>query len=152
MKKIDVRDLTAGALLAALGVFVSLYTAAHYPIGQASRMGPGYFPFALGWILAGLGAIVMLSSVRKVVQAAAPMPLHARALFSVLLAILAFSLLIDRAGLVLATVALTLFAALADRPFRLRRTLLLAGSLALLSWLIFTLGLQMNLPAFAFME
>ncbi len=151
MRQIDLRDLIAGALLAGLGVFVALYSAGHYTVGEAQRMGPGFFPFALGWILAGLGTLVMLSSLGKGARLLDPPPFAWRPFVAVLVAILVFGLLIDRVGLVIATVLLTLLAAFAERPYKLRRTILLGGSLALMAWLIFTVGLQMTLPAFTFL-
>ena len=56
MKHVDVRELIAGAVLMSFGLFVALYAAGHYPVGQAARMGPGFFPVALGWILAAPAA------------------------------------------------------------------------------------------------
>ncbi len=150
MRHIEYRDLIAGAVMAALGTFVALYAANHYTIGEPARMGPGFFPVALGWILAALGAIIMLMAFRKTVHALQPPAFSLRGLIAIPLAILVFSLSIDRLGLVPATLALTFIAVFAERPFRLRRTLLLGASLALISWLIFTVALSMNLPAFNF--
>ncbi|MEO8835144.1 MAG: tripartite tricarboxylate transporter TctB family protein [Caldimonas sp.] len=149
MKHFDVRDFISGALLIAVGIFVAVYAGTHYGIGQPSRMGPGFFPVALGCILAVLGLIVLLFSFRFSAHAWEVSAIAWRPLAAILAAVAVFSLLVDRFGLVPATVALTFIAALAERRFRLRRTVLLAAALALLSWLIFTVGLQMNLPAFA---
>lgn len=148
MRHIETRDLIAGGVLAAFGVFVALYAAHHYEVGEPSRMGPGFFPVALGWLLAGLGVVIALMSLRKTVQVLHPPPVSLRALLAIAAAILVFSLLVERLGLVPATVALTFVAVFAERPVRWRRTLLLAGGLSLLSWLVFTVGLGMTLPAF----
>jgi hypothetical protein len=150
VRHIEIRDLIAGGVLAAFGVFVALYATHHYDIGTPSSMGPGFFPVALGWLLAGLGAVIALMSLRKTVQVLHPPPVSLRALLAIAAAILVFSLLVERLGLVPATVALTFVAVFAERPVRWRRTLLLAGGLSLLSWLVFTVGLGMTLPAFAF--
>lgn len=151
MNHIDVRDLIGGALMIAFGVFVAVYAGHEYTIGQPARMGPGFFPVALGWILAGLGVIIALLAFRKTVHVLQPPPFTLRGLFAVLAAIAAFALLVTPAGLVPATIALTFIAACAERKFYWRRTALLAASLSVLAWLIFTVGLQMTLPAFAFM-
>jgi len=150
MNKVDQRDLVAGIILAAFGLFVALYSASHYEVGEASRMGPGFFPVSLGWLLVALGLIVLLLAFRNTVQVLTPPPFALRAIVAVPCAILVFSLVVDRFGLVPATFALTLVAVLAEKPFKLRRTLMLAAGLSLISWLIFIVGLNMTLAAFIF--
>lgn len=56
-------DALAGALflLAGLAVFA---IAGEYPMGDAARMGPGYFPRLLGGLLTMLGLVVMATSLR----------------------------------------------------------------------------------------
>lgn len=149
MRHFDLRDFIGGALLIALGVFVAVYAGTHYQIGKPGNMGPGFFPAALGCILAGLGLIVLLLSFRLSAHAWEVPSIAWRSLLSILASVAVFSLIVERFGLVPATVALTFVAALAEPRFRGRRTLLLGASLSVLSWLIFTVGLQMNLPAFS---
>ena len=151
MNHVDVRDLIGGTLMMVFGVFVALYAGHEYTVGQPARMGPGFFPVTLGWILTGLGVIIALLAFRRTVHVLQPPPFTLRGLLAVLAAIAAFGLLVTSAGLVPATIALTFIAAFAERKFRLRRTVLLAASLCVLAWLIFTVGLQMTLPAFAFL-
>lgn len=152
MKHIDARDLIGGAILTVLGLFVALYAGTHYTIGEPARMGPGFFPVALGWILAILGVIVMLLAFRKTVHVLVPPKFAPRQMIAVLAAVAGFSLTVATLGLVPATLLLTFIAATAERRFNFKRTLMLAFFLALLSWLIFTVGLQMTLPAFTFLE
>lgn len=152
MKRIDIRDFLAGAALVAVGLFVALYATSHYRVGEPARMGPGFFPAALGWILAGLGALVLLFSFKKTVHAFDPPPFALRPFLAVLLAVAAFGALIERLGLIPTALILTVIAAFANARFRLERALLLGAFLALLSWLIFSVGLQITLPAFAFQE
>lgn len=151
MRHIEYRDLVAGIVLAALGLFVALYAGSHYTVGQASRMGPGFFPVALGWVLVVLGAIIAVLAFRKGVHALTPPPFALRPLIAVPAAILAFSLLVNRLGLVPATIALTFIAVAAETPYKWKRTAILALSLSLIAWLIFTVGLSMTLPAFTFL-
>lgn len=56
-------DALAGALflLAGIGVFA---VAGLYPVGDAARMGPGYFPRLLGGLLSVLGAVVLMAALR----------------------------------------------------------------------------------------
>ena len=48
------RDYYGGALMAVIGV-AAIIGGRDYPIGTLSRMGPGYFPVALGVILTLVG-------------------------------------------------------------------------------------------------
>lgn len=52
------KDFLSGLMfMVAGGTFA--WGATSYQIGEAARMGPGYFPFTLGLILVGLGAMVL---------------------------------------------------------------------------------------------
>lgn len=147
---IDIRELIAGLILIAIGVTVSVYAGEHYQFGSTAQMGPGYFPVVLGWVLAVLGVIVSLMAFKRTVHGLTPPLFALRPLLAVLAAITAFMLAVERAGLVPATWLLVFVAALAERPYKWRRTLTLALSLSLIVWLIFSVALQMTLPAFNF--
>ncbi|GAB4398778.1 MAG: tripartite tricarboxylate transporter TctB family protein [Rhodoferax sp.] len=134
----------------AIGLFVVRYAGQHYTVGEMARMGPGFFPVVLGWVLTGLGGLMALLSMRGAVQGVQPPPWRPRVLMAVLAAVVVFALLVERLGLVPATLALTLVASVAQRPYRWRRAIGLGLVLALLAWLIFSVGLKMTLPAFAF--
>ena len=54
MKPRDRLDLTGGSLMVAVGLFAALY-ARQYEFGTLARMGPGFFPQVLGWVLVVLG-------------------------------------------------------------------------------------------------
>src|SRR5438876_3248918 len=57
------KNVLAGLMFvgtAALGLFVSR----DYPIGTALRMGTGYVPRLLCWILMGLGVVVLVQGLR----------------------------------------------------------------------------------------
>ena len=150
LKQIDVRDCIAGLAMLAVGLFVALYASSHYRVGEAARMGPGFFPTALGWILAGLGALIVLLSFRKTVHAFEPPPFALRPFVAVLLAIGAFGAFVERLGLIPTALIVIVIAAFANSEFKLVRALLLGAFVSVLSWAIFSVGLQMTLPAFAF--
>ena len=151
MRHLDIRDLLAGLVLIGVGLFVALYASTHYQIGEPSRMGPGFFPTALGWILVVLGAIVTLMAFRKTVHAIEPPPFEWRPFAAVLVAVLVFGLFIEKLGLIPTALIVIVITAMAENQFRWKKAILLGIFLALLSWLIFTIGLQMTLPAFAFL-
>lgn len=150
MKQLDVRDLTGGLVLVAVGLFATFYAQTHYEVGTPARMGPGFFPVVLGWVLAALGAVIVLFSLRGVVHVLKPPPFKPRPLAAILVAVVVFSASVGRLGLVPATTALVFISALAGEGFRWKRTALLAVALCALSWLIFVAVLRMPLSAFAF--
>ena len=146
--RIDYRDFISGMLLIAGGVFVAIYARANMDLGTIARMGPGYFPMVLGWLLAGLGVVIVLLSFREVIADALAPRLAFRPLAAVFGSLLVFSLMIEPFGLVPATIALTAIAVFAERKPPLRRSVMLAIGLSFVAWLIFTVALQMTLPAF----
>lgn len=147
-KHFDVRDFAAGVFLVVTGLFVAMYASTHYEIGEASRMGPGYFPTVLGWTLFGLGIAIAMFSFRTALQSVEAPLFLLRPFLAVLLAIGAFGLLIDRVGLIPTTLIMTVIVAYANRQFQLRRAVALGVALSVISWAIFSLGLQMTLPVF----
>lgn len=150
MKQADLRDLVSGLVLLVFGLFVAVYASSHYDMGRLARMGPGFFPTVLGWILVALGAATALLSLRSRARAQPAPTLRLRPLVAVLAAVLVFALLVNRLGLMPATIALVFVAAAAERGYRWKRTALLAVSLAVMAWLIFIVGLQMTLSAVTF--
>src|SRR4051794_16044253 len=58
------KDFWAGMLFIAIGAF-AVIVALNYPMGTAARMGPGYFPRALGTLLIILGAVSLFRGLRQ---------------------------------------------------------------------------------------
>ncbi|AVO41320.1 tripartite tricarboxylate transporter TctB family protein [Simplicispira suum] len=133
----------------AIGGFVALYASNQYQIGDAARMGPGYFPTLLGAILAFLGLVITVLSFREVVHILTPPPFTPRPFIAVIAAVALFALLITRIGLIPTTILMVIVTAAGSNSFRPGRALVLGVSLSAIAWLIFSFGLQMTLPAFA---
>lgn len=144
------RDWCSALLLLAIGAAVA-WGASAYPLGTLRRIGPGFFPFALGLLLALLGGLVLLE--RAPAEPVEPVePFDRRAFALITASILAFLALGRLAGLVPASFALVLLAALADRRTAPRTALLLAAGLAAFAALLFKglLGLPFPLVGRAF--
>src|SRR5258708_32601238 len=62
-------DVLSGLLFIAIAAF-GLWASRNYPVGTALRMGTGYMPRLLCWLLLGLGVIVLVQGLR---QQAAPL-------------------------------------------------------------------------------
>jgi len=58
------RDYYAGSLMLVIGA-VTVWQGAGYRFGSLTRMGPGFFPVALGVLLALLGIAIAIGAVRK---------------------------------------------------------------------------------------
>ena len=138
-------DVLSGLLFIAIAAF-GLWASRNYPVGTALRMGTGYMPRLLCWLLLGLGAIVLAQGLR---QQAVPLRSSRqawRAVLSVTAALIAFGLSIERLGLVLAILLLTGLGALATNALRPLETAIAALGLIVLSWSIFIFGLGLTIP------
>jgi putative tricarboxylic transport membrane protein len=62
MKIKSQKDFWSGLMFIGSGLFFAFWAMAFYQMGTAVRMGPAYFPTMLGFLLAVLGAIVLLQS------------------------------------------------------------------------------------------
>ena len=54
------KDFWAGLMFIGTGAFFAVFAYANYQMGTAVRMGPAYFPFLLGGLLAVLGLFVFI--------------------------------------------------------------------------------------------
>jgi hypothetical protein len=140
-------DLITGLLFLAFGGFVIIY-GSRYPLGTAARMGAGFYPALVSYALVLLGAILVIRSLFRPGEALEAF--NPRPLFFVLVGTLAFALLVERSGFVLAAVILVFAARLADRDFRWGEVTILAGVLVAFIGALFWLGLSLPLKPFVF--
>ena len=110
------KDLGAGILYIAFGA-VGWYIAREYGMGQASRMGPGYFPTVLSVMLMAFGlAAVIRSFVGKEGERVGAF--NWKGVLYVCGATALFALLLIPAGLIVALLALSLVSAAASHYFK----------------------------------
>jgi putative tricarboxylic transport membrane protein len=142
------RDVLAGLLFIGVAV-LGLWLSRDYPIGTALRMGTGYVPRLLCWLLLGLGAVVVVQGLREA-QDAQPLSssdvLALRPVVFVAASLVIFGLSIERLGLILSILLLIGVGAVAARGLRPIETLAAALVLIVLSWGIFILGLGLTIP------
>ena len=139
------KDFPAGLLFLFLGGF-AVAVACNYPMGSTMRMGPGYFPTALGVILCLFGIYLVVRGIRaggKVEGGWAWRPLA-----FITLSIVLFGFLLDRAGMVPALVAMFFASAAAGREFRFKEVLLLAVVMGAFAATVFLYGLRLHYPLF----
>ncbi len=139
------RDVLAGLLFIALGV-MGFVVALSYPFGSLQEMGPGFFPRVLGVVLVGFGLVTIVRGWRsgeRVEGAWSWWPL-----LLLVVALVAFGWLMERAGLIPALVVLVVTSALAGKEFRWGETLVLTVVLCLLALAIFVWGLGLPYSLF----
>ena len=143
MSQRDTRDVIGGLGLTALGLFAAWYAHAHYELGDLQRMGPGYFPIALGLILAVLGLLVAIPAWFRRGE---PITLAWKTLALVTFSIVVFAVMLKSLGIVLATIVSVLLASVADHQTTWRARVLVALGVAAMTWLVFIYGLGMVIP------
>lgn len=137
-------DFGAAIVFMLIGL-AGIYFGKDLTFGSSARMGPGYFPTIISFLILALGVIVGLRAI--VIAGPSIEPVQLRPLMFILASILVFGALIDRFGLAISTVALTLIAAYARRDVNLKETLALGAGLAIFSIVVFVYGLGQPLPA-----
>jgi putative tricarboxylic transport membrane protein len=135
------KDFYAGVIFAGLGVAAFVWSQ-RYDIGSASQMGPGYLPAMMGVVLIVLGAFSIGKAVR--VPTADPIERQAIAPFVLVVAsVVAFALLIDSAGLVVALFALVFISCFTRALKHPIEVLLTYAGLSAFSVGVFWYGLHM---------
>jgi hypothetical protein len=142
------RDYWGGALVVLIGLG-ALIQGSHYPIGTLSRMGPGFYPTALGVILALVGlAIIATARFTRVDREEKVLPPEWRGWFLICASIVAFVVLGKYGGLVPATFAVVFISALADRENTLLSAAILGLATVVICVIVFWWALSMQFPLF----
>ena len=139
------KDFWSGALFAAIGfAFAIIVKVYEYPMGTATRMGAGYFPFVLGNILGLLGLVIIA---KAWVSSGDPISKFAwRPLIWVLGGFIVFGLTAKLLGLMIAIVLLVMISSFGGREFRLKESLISSVILAAGSVAVFVYGLKLPFP------
>lgn len=146
MLRRDYRDIIGGGLLMLTGLGVAIYANANYALGTVTHMGPGMVPVALGVLLAFFGLIVSATAYAREgdwpeFRVVTPL--------IVLASIGAFGLLVASFGMMPAIFVSTLVAGMAELTFRPVVSVALGLFMCALAYVIFTVGLGLTYPLFA---
>lgn len=137
------QDSSAGLVFAIAGTLFLLF-GRDYPMGTATRMGPGYLPFILGWSLVGIGLLVGAKGIlREGEPVKAP---SLRPLLFICGAFLLFSWLIERAGLIGTGIIAMLLASASTPEFRVAEQIVLAVIASVLAAALFVYALGVPMP------
>ncbi len=141
------KDFRSGAMFVAIGLAFA-WLATSYPMGTAARMGPGWFPFWLGILLALLGALITIASMLPNAERNRMMPFDWRTIILVLGSVVLFGLLMKPLGLYLALVVLVVVSSAASYQFGWKATLANALFLVIFAHLAFIKGLGLIFPLY----
>ena len=137
------KDFWAGLLFVAIGAF-AVAVAFNYPMGTAARMGPGYFPRALGLLLMILGAASVFRSFREKGEPIARWKF--RPIVITLGSTVIFGLILQYVGLALSTVFLVFASSAASHEFRPWEALIVGLFMAVLCTAVFVYGINVQMP------
>lgn len=137
------QDLGAAVVFMAIGL-AGVYFGRDLRFGTAANMGSGYFPVVLSWIIFAIGGIVGVKALT--IEGPRIEPFQVRPIAIIITAIVAFGYLIDRVGLAITAVLLTILAGLARRDVNFLETLLLGAGLAIFAVVVFVYGLSQPFP------
>lgn len=140
------KDYYGGALMVVLGLGAIL-EGTSYQIGSLSHMGPGFFPAAVGGLMALMGVLIAIGG-RGHHNVAGPhdLPAEWRGWFCILGGIAAFIVLGEYTGLLPATFAVVFISALGDRKNTVKAAIILALSMCVVAIVIFWWALQLQFP------
>ncbi len=142
MQRFLSKDFLSGLLFIGFGL-IALYFGQKLAIGTTVRMGPGWVPNALSYILIGLGLLICVVDL-VMGSELTEMPKW-KPITMVTIGIVCFAYLFETAGLFPALVVLILVASLGGEEFKLKEVI---GNIAILTFLcviVFKVGLSMNI-------
>ena len=145
MERLNRRDAALGLIFVLIGMAFAIGSRSA-EIGTAFRMGPGYFPLLLSFVLMLLGAIIIAGSFKGINEPFVIVPW--RGLLLVLAAPVAFGLTVRKLGLAPAIILTVILSVYASRRSKLRLVGAMAIGLTLFCLAVFSYGLRLPLPLF----
>lgn len=147
------KDYYGGALLVIVGLSAA-YAAKGYNLGTLAHMGPGYFPFAIGVLIAICGVLLVLTAKKPMSGGEAALVGHhhdipdLRGALCIILGTVLFYFAGEYFGLLPATFCIVFVSALGDRSNSVFQALMLTAGMMIVSVVIFWWALQVQMPLF----
>ena len=146
------RDFAAGCLVAVIGVGAA-WIGEGYGVGTLRQMQPGFFPVAVGAILATIGLALAIGALKR--RAREP-GVETKILENpdwrgwgfIIAGVLAFLGLGHHGGLAPASFACVFIASLGDRTTTWKQALALAAAIAVTGSIVFSILLKVQMPIF----
>lgn len=147
-KRIDWPDFLFGLflLLVATGTLVAT---SKLKVGSAANMGPGYMPRVIAIAVIGFGLFFVIRAVWRSLKGFEGLSIarvQLRPLLGIVIAGAVFALVVETAGLAIASVAAIVIAAFATREVRPLEAVIFGCVMAALSVLLFVTALSLPVP------
>ena len=149
MKIRNQRDFGAGIMYMVIGLFFAI-VATRYQYGTAAKMGPGYFPFWLGMIMAAIGLLVLVKSLGAKATIEAIPKFNWKVIGLITGSIILYGILLPKMGFIVAVLVLVMIASSASREFSWKVALINAVVLIAFTYSVFVIGLKLQFPLLPF--
>lgn len=139
------KDFWSGVLFIAFGGGTVLISS-EYPMGTAGRMGPGYFPTVLGYLLAAIGLVSLIRSFINHGESIGRIPV--KEIILIMTGVVIFGATVRDAGIIPAVFVLVMISGFASSKFRWLPMLAMAVGSAIFCWVVFVYALGLPLQPF----
>jgi len=139
------QNFWSGVMFIIIGLAFA-WKSTEYSMGTAARMGPGYFPFWLGIIMAMLGALILLAALTPKSQKTEVARFDFKIVAIITASVVVFAFILQPAGLVVSMFVLVIISALASHEFTWKVTIANAIFLVVLCYMAFVVGLKLVFP------
>ena len=149
MKIRNQRDFGAGIMYMVIGLFFAI-VATRYQYGTAAKMGPGYFPFWLGMLMAAMGLLVLIRSMGAKATIEAIPKFNFKVIGLITGSIILYGILLPKMGFIVAVLVLVMIASSASKEFSWKVSLINAAVLIAFTYSVFVIGLKLQFPLLPF--
>jgi len=146
------RDFWSGVMFAVFGALFVVF-AQSYELGSAQRMGPAFFPTILGSLLVILGVVILLKGLGHTEDDHQVEKFHFGPLAWVLGSVVVFGATLRWTGILVSMFLLVTISSMGSHEMRWKEVVGLSVGMAVLTYLVFIVGLKMTIPVLpAFMS
>lgn len=142
------RKQSIGAIVLLSFAIAVSFQASRYPFGTVSKVGPGFLPFYLALVLAGLAVILLLQAILAPQPEEAPRPAKGKLwrVAAVFFSMAAYAFLLGRLGFPVTTFLFTLALFKFAESYKWGPALLGALATAVVNYFVFGVWLQCQFP------
>ena len=143
------KDLLAGIMFMVIGIVFAV-GAYNYQMGTAARMGPGFFPRILGFLMAGLGVVIAGIGLKNQAAFAASEGIGWtwKPVIIVTAAVILFGFTLPTLGMIVAITILTILSGIAAHDKNYRELVFITVIMCIFCAGVFIWGLKLQMKLF----